>query len=161
MSHGRFVPPEHDKGDANTIGGYQAVHARPAAFEGLDGYSYSVEIVADQTGDADLPWGAYLLFVRWHRTGEQTPAGHLETAYLSRGASDSEVLADVARLPLLAVKELLDACVIAAAAGDAVATPPRRRWWDAMRDEGADESPTPPNGDRAGRALPRLPGSDT
>ena len=135
MSHGRFVPPDHDKGDANTIGGYQAVHARPAAFEGPDGFSYSVEIMADlagdRTGDAALPWGAYILFVRWHRTGEQTPAGHLETDYLSRGSTESEVLADVARLPLSAVKQLLDACVVAASG---TTTP--RRWWDAMRDEG-------------------------
>ena len=131
MSHGRFVPPDHDKGDANTIGGYQAVHARPAAFEGPDGFSYSVELLADRTGDAGLPWGSYILFVRWHRTGEQTPAGHLETDFLARGATEAEVLADVARLPLSAVKLLLDACVVAAS-GTAVP----RRWWDAMRDEG-------------------------
>ena len=135
MGHGRFVPPDHDKGDANTIGGYQAVHARPAAFEGPDGFSYSVEIMADlagdRTGDAELPWGAYILFVRWHRTGEQTPAGHLETDYLARGGTESEVLADVARLPLSAVKDLLDACVVAA-----TGTAAPRRWWDAMRDEG-------------------------
>lgn len=155
MSHARFVPPDHDKGDANTIGGYQAVHARPAAFEGPDGFSYSVEIMADETAgakraetnsalpgavtdsvtdavtDAELPWGAYILFVRWHRTGEQTPAGHLETGYLSRGMTEQEVLADVARLPLSAVKDLLDASVIAATG---TGTP--RRWWDAMRNEG-------------------------
>lgn len=131
MGHGRFVPPDHDKGDANTIGGYQAVHARPAAFEGPDGFSYSVEIVGDRTGDPALPWGAYILFVRWHRTGEQTPAGHLETDYLSRGTTEAEAIADVARLPLSAVKELLDACVIAASG-----TTAPRRWWDAMRDEG-------------------------
>jgi hypothetical protein len=135
MGHGRFVPPDHDKGDANTIGGYQAVHARPAAFEGADGFSYSVEIMSDRASDSPedegLPWRAYILFVRWHRTGAQTPAGHLETGYLSRGASEAEVLADVARLSLSAVKDLLDACVLAATGST---TP--RRWWDAMRDEG-------------------------
>ena len=130
MSHGRFDPPDHDRGDANTIGGYQAVHARPAAFEGRDGFSYSVELLADRTGEAELPWAAYILFVRWHRTGEQTPAGHLETGYLSRGVTEGEVLDDVARLPLSAVKDLLDACVVAA-----TGTTAPRRWWDAMRDE--------------------------
>ena len=30
---GRFLPPDHSRGDANTIGGYTAVHARPAAFD--------------------------------------------------------------------------------------------------------------------------------
>ena len=36
---GKHLPPDHDLGDANTIGGYMAVHARPAAFEGRDGMS--------------------------------------------------------------------------------------------------------------------------
>ena len=130
MHHPRFVPPEPEKGDANTVGGYRAVHARPAAFEGPDGLSYSVEIVADRTGDAERPWGAYLLFVRWHRTGEQGPSGHLETDFLSRGTAEQEVIDDVARLPLAAAKGLLDACVAAAAGGT-----PARRWWDAMRDD--------------------------
>lgn len=133
MHHPRFVPPDPDRGDANTIGGYRAVHDRPAAFEGPDGLSYSVEIVADRTEDAERPWGAYLLFVRWHRTGEQGPSGHLETDYLARGLSEREVLDDVARLPLAAVKGLLDACVAAASGGT-----PTRRWWDAMRDDDTD-----------------------
>ena len=135
MHHPRFVPPDPDKGDANTIGGYRAVHDRPAAFEGPDGLSYSVEIVADRTGDAERPWGAYLLFVRWHRTGEQGPSGHLETDFLTRGTTESEVLDDVARLPLSAVKSLLDASVTAASAGTST-----RRWWDAMRDDEPDAS---------------------
>jgi len=134
---GRYIPPRPELGDPNTLGGYRAVHDRPAAFEGADGISYSVEIVADRTGDAEHPWGAYLLFVRWHRTGEQGPSGHLETDYLSRGASDAEVIADVARLPLANVKSLLDACIVAERGGL-----PTRRWWDAMRDEGGS-----PHGD--------------
>jgi hypothetical protein len=134
---GRYIPPRPELGDPNTLGGYRAVHDRPAAFEGADGISYSVEIVADRTGDAEQPCGAYLLFVRWHRTGEQGPSGHLETDYLSRGASDAEVIADVARLPLANVKSLLDACIVAERGGL-----PTRRWWDAMRDEGGS-----PHGD--------------
>jgi hypothetical protein len=38
MSHARFRQPDHSKGDASTIGGYAAVHDRPAAFEGSDGF---------------------------------------------------------------------------------------------------------------------------
>lgn len=131
---GRYIPPRPELGDPNTLGGYRAVHDRPAAFEGTDGISYSVEIVADQTGDAKQPWGAYLLFVRWHRTGAQGPSGHLETDFLSRGVSEAEVIADVARLPLANVKILLDACILAESG-----KPSTRRWWDAMRDE--DGSP--------------------
>ena len=131
---GRFVPPRPELGDPNTLGGYRAVHDRPAAFEGNDGLSYSVEIVADRTRERGHPWGAYLLFVRWHRTGEQTPAGHLETDFLSRGSSEAEVIADVARLPLSNVKVLLDACIVAERGGV-----PSRKWWDVMRDERGDE----------------------
>ena len=72
---GRFLPPDHSKGDANTIGGYMAVHDRPAAFEGSDGASYSVEIVTDTSGEKDRPFAAYLLFVRW-RQGDPVASGH-------------------------------------------------------------------------------------
>ena len=41
---GQWLQPDHSLGDANTIGGYMRVHARPAAFEGPDGLSYSVAI---------------------------------------------------------------------------------------------------------------------
>ena len=60
----RFQPPDHTKGDPNTLGGYMAVHDRPAAFEGGDGFSYSAEIVTDHTGEPAAPYAAYLLFVR-------------------------------------------------------------------------------------------------
>ena len=73
---GRFLPADHSKGDPNTIGGYMAVHDRPAAFEGSDGASYSVEIVADVSDEKDRPFGAYLLFVRW-REGDPVASGHL------------------------------------------------------------------------------------
>ena len=43
--HAHYRPPDHSKGDESTIGGYMAVHDRPAAFEGSDGFSYSVEII--------------------------------------------------------------------------------------------------------------------
>ena len=49
MMAARFVPPDHSKGDEATIGGYAAVHDRPAAFEGSDGFSYSVEMMAEET----------------------------------------------------------------------------------------------------------------
>ena len=63
--------PRSLAGDANTIGGYAAVHARPAAFEGTDGMSYSVEIVVDETEIAGRPYGAYLLFVRWRASARR------------------------------------------------------------------------------------------
>ena len=66
---GRHLPPDHSRGDERTLGGYAAVHARPPAFEGRDGMSYSVEVLTDATGEAARPYGAYLLFLRWRRIG--------------------------------------------------------------------------------------------
>jgi len=126
----RFQPPDHTKGDANTLGGYIAVHDRPAAFEGSDGFSYSAEIVTDHTGEPTGPYAAYLLFVRWARIGAQSPEGHLETDYLATAATEAGARAAVAAWKLSAVKAALDE-LIAAKRG----APPRRRWWDAMRDD--------------------------
>ena len=89
MSHARYRPPNHSKGDESTIGGYAAVHDRPAAFEGSDGFSYSVEIMAEPTSGGDA-WGAFFLFVKWSRVGAQTPEGHLESDYLAGGSTERD-----------------------------------------------------------------------
>ena len=127
---GRFLPPDHSRGDANTIGGYAAVHARPAAFEGSDGMSYSVEIVVDDTAIAGRPFGAYLLFLRWRRIGSQGIEGHLETDYLAYGATEDDARMAIGKLTLSAVKQMLDDLI-----RERSAQQPTRRWWDAMRDE--------------------------
>ena len=127
---GRFLPPDHSRGDANTIGGYAAVHARPAAFEGSDGMSYSVEIVVDETEMVGRPYGAYLLFLRWRRMGTQGIEGHLETDYLAYGPTEGAAREAIGRLELSAVKQMLDDLI-----REQAAARPARRWWDAMRDE--------------------------
>ena len=126
---GRFLPADHSKGDANTIGGYVAVHDRPAAFEGSDGASYSVEIVTDTTGDSDRPFAAYLLFVRWG-VGDPVARGHVETEFLAYGASEDEVRASVGALSLNDVKARLDGLIKAKSAE-------QKPWWDVMRSEGS------------------------
>lgn len=130
----RFQQPDHTRGDANTLGGYVAVHDRPAAFEGRDGFSYSAEIMIDRTGDAAAPFAAYLLFVRWARIGAQAPDGHLETDYLTTAATEADARAAIGRWQLSAVRTALDG-LIAARSGDA----PSRRWFDAMRDDDGGE----------------------
>ena len=127
---GRFIPPDHSRGDANTIGGYAAVHARPAAFEGSDGMSYSVEIVVDETGIVGRPFGAYFMFLRWRRVGTQGIEGHLETDYLAYGATEDAAREAIGAMMLTAVKRLLDDLI-----GEQSAGRPTRRWWDAMRDD--------------------------
>ena len=91
-----------------------AVHARPAAFEGKDGASYSVEIVADETGERGKQFGAFLLFVKW-RAGDPVAAGHLETDYLEYGATEAEAIAKVGAMKLSEVRSVLDGLIEARA----------------------------------------------
>ena len=124
---GQFRQPDHSRGDANTLGGYMAVHERPAAFEGSDGFSYSVDVVAEPTGDAARPFGACLLFVQWSRIGASAPSGHLETDYLRFGATEEEAAAPLQAMRLDEVRAALEALIRARHGGA-----PARRWWDAM-----------------------------
>jgi hypothetical protein len=126
---GQFRPADHSKGDANTIGGYMAVHDRPAAFEGSDGFSYSVEIVVDHT-DETPPWAAFFLFVKWARIGAQAPEGHVESDYLARGSTEADARSTIGALPLNAVKDVLDALISRRGAPAS-----NRRWLDARRDD--------------------------
>ena len=126
---GRHLPPDHAQGDERTLGGYMAVHARPPAFEGADGRSYSVAVLTDATGDAAAPWGAYLLFPRWRHLGASGVEGHLESAFLAHGATEAEVREAAGRLTLWEVKAVLDE-LVRAEVGE-----PERPWWEVMREE--------------------------
>ncbi len=123
---GRFLPADHEAGDANTIGGYRAVHARPAAFEGKDGASYSVEIVADEVREPQGRFGAYLLFVHWRR-GDPVASGHLETDYIAFGDSEDAARSALGAMLLNDVKRALDELISRAAT-------PSKPWYDVMRD---------------------------
>jgi len=127
---GQWLQPDHSQGDANTIGGYQRVHGRPAAFEGPDGLSYSVALACDRTGDAERPCAAYFIFPRWRRIGASGVDGHLESDYLAWGATPDEALESLGTWTLSAVRAELEARIAALSGGA-----PGRRWWDAMRDE--------------------------
>ncbi len=126
---GRFIPPDPTKGDPNTIGGYMAVHDRPAAFEGLDGASYSVEIVTDASGEQARPFAAYLLFVRW-REGDPVASGHLETEFLAFATTEDEARQMVGAMLLNEVKSQLDTLIN-------TKRTEQIPWWDAMREEGS------------------------
>ena len=107
-----------------------AVHARPAAFEGSDGASYTVAIETDETGERARPVGGYLLFVRWG--GEQPKVtGHIESSFLAWGATADEATLAVGAFSLYEVKKQLDLLVGAKASAS-------RPWWDAMREEGTE-----------------------
>ena len=107
-----------------------AVHDRPAAFEGSDGFSYSVEILAQHEPAESPPWGGFFLFVKWARIGAQSPEGHLESDYVARGSTEAEAIANAGRLSLSDTRKILDALVAPAGAEK-----PSRRWFDVMRDD--------------------------
>ncbi|MBI3790932.1 MAG: hypothetical protein HY275_08635 [Gemmatimonadetes bacterium] len=130
---GRHLPADLSKGDANTIGGYAAVHDRPAAFEGSDGFSYSVELCTDTTGEAARPFGAYLFFLKWKRQGEQGIAGHLESPFVAWGDSAAAALAALGAWPLADVRAELERLIAQAAASEAG----QRRWMDVRPADGA------------------------
>lgn len=127
---GQHLPADHSLGDANTIGGYALVHGRPAAFDGSDGFSYSVELCVDQVNDAGTLWAAYLLFPRWRRIGASGVEGHLETDYVTRAATSEAARHALGALTLQQVRELLESRI------EDTAPPASRRWFDVMRDEG-------------------------
>lgn len=106
-----------------------AVHDRPAAFEGSDGASYSVEIVTDDSGDKHGPYAAYFLFVRWGR-GDPVASGHLETDYLYFADTEEEARRLIGEMKLNEVKAQLDALIRGGKSSQTT-------WWDAMRDEGS------------------------
>jgi hypothetical protein len=107
-----------------------AVHDRPAAFEGSDGASYSVEIVTDESGDKTKPYAAYFLFVRWGR-GDPVASGHLETDYLSFAKTEAEARRVAGEMKLSDVKTRLDALIHGGKSNE-------KTWWDAMRGEGSN-----------------------
>ncbi|MDQ3080855.1 MAG: hypothetical protein M3R07_01415 [Gemmatimonadota bacterium] len=124
---GQFLPADHSKGDANTVGGYTAVHARPPAFEGKDGTSYSVEVMTDTTGETSRPWAGYLMFIRW-RAGDPVAMGHVETDYLRYGSTEEEVRNAVGAMQLNEALAALNKAIELRAG-------PSRPWWESMRDE--------------------------
>ncbi len=123
----QFLQPNFDAGDVNTVGGYAAVHGRPAAFEGSDGYSYSVEILSDEEHAQGESWGAYFFFVKWTRIGASSPEGHLESDVVVRGATEADARDRAGAMSLSDVKRVLDELI-----GRAPGVGPKRKWWDAM-----------------------------
>ena len=138
---GQHLPADHSLGDANTIGGYALVHGRPAAFEGSDGFSYSVELAVDQVNDAGTLWAAYLLFLRWRRLGASGVDGHLETDYVTRATTQAAARNALGAYSLQQVRDLLEQRIAETAPA------PTRRWFDVMRDETDDAANEHTNAD--------------
>lgn len=107
---GRMIPPDHSKGDERSIGGYELVHGRPAALEGTDGFAYSVAILNDESRvPARQPYGAYFLFLRWRRVGEEGVEGHVESEFLEYAGSREGAMQRLRQWPIEKVQDHLNA----------------------------------------------------
>ena len=103
-----------------TLGGYMERHDRPAAFEGLDGAAYSVDVDVEPAEDG-AGFASFLLFIRWADTGAGI-MDHRESDDVAVAATEDAARAAALALPLERVKQILDETI-------------RRR----MRDEGLEE----------------------
>lgn len=106
-SEDRLNPVSPEGADDTSLGGYAAVHGRAAAFEGADGEPYTVAVETEPGEGPEAPWVAYLVFLRWSRSGTAV-MGHLETGDLAAGSTEAEARSLLEALPLSRVKDLLD-----------------------------------------------------
>jgi hypothetical protein len=102
--------------DDATLGGYERIHERPAAFEGSDGLAYSAEVFVDDAPDADGRYGAALLFVRWSPAGDRAELV-LESSCLALADTSAAAAERVRALSLLEVKQQLDETIAAQSGG--------------------------------------------
>lgn len=93
--------------DDGTLGGYLEVHDRPPAFEGPDGYPYTVSVEVERTGDLLAPCLGYLVFPRWASTGVGV-VGHVESPTLVRCRTEREVQERLGALTLSEVRKVLE-----------------------------------------------------
>jgi hypothetical protein len=107
----RLNPLVPEGADDATLGGYQRVYGRAAAFEGCDGEPYTVGVEAEETGDPARPWAAYLVFIRWAPSGTAI-MGHLETDDLAHGATEAEARGVLEALPLRDARAVLDETIL-------------------------------------------------
>lgn len=88
-------------------------HGRPPAFGGSDGAYYSVDtLVTSREEDTDLErgYGGAIMFVQWSGDGAQ-PVSHVETDYLFQSDDRFQVKAELEKLTLQDLKDLLDRLV--------------------------------------------------
>ncbi|MFH1764874.1 MAG: hypothetical protein ABIF09_11840 [Gemmatimonadota bacterium] len=95
----------------STLGGYLGHHNRPPAFDGPDGYPYTVSLEVEKTPNLQAPFSGYLVFPRWAETGAGI-VGHLETPILLHGTSREEVMAALGALTLLEINDHLREAIL-------------------------------------------------
>jgi hypothetical protein len=93
-----------------TFMGYLETHERVPAFEGSDEQPYTVDIDAEETGDPDRPWAAFLVFVRWAGTGAGI-MGHVTSGDVAYGDTEDEARTAALGLTLYDLKSHLDRAI--------------------------------------------------
>ncbi len=104
-------PPRSRLSGRRHPGGYLGLHHRPPAFDGSDGYPYTVSLEVEKTPNLQAPFSGYLVFPRWADTGAGI-VGHLETPMLLHGTSREEVMAALGALTLLDVSDHLREAIL-------------------------------------------------
>ena len=93
-----------------TLAGYIALHNRPPAFAGIDQQPYTVDVDVEPTGDAERPYAAFLVFLRWAETGAGIMA-HNESGDVAFGDTPEAARASALELTLYEIKAELDAAI--------------------------------------------------
>ncbi len=93
-----------------TLGGYIERHDRVPAFEGADGMPYTVDVDTEETGVAERPWVAFLVFLRWAATGAGI-MGHVESGDVASGATEEAARQAAYDLTLYEIRSELDAAI--------------------------------------------------
>ncbi|MEX0912872.1 MAG: hypothetical protein WD737_12975 [Gemmatimonadota bacterium] len=106
----RLNPIAPEDADESTLGGYTAVHGRAPSFEASDGSPYTVALEIDESEEEPGSYAAYLIFLRWANEGSAI-MGHVETGDLATGATAEEARAELEKLTLTRVKEILDEAI--------------------------------------------------
>jgi len=99
-----------DGGADLTLGGYLRHHHRPPAFQGSDGYPYTVSPEVEKTPNLLAPFSGYLVFPRWAESGAGI-VGHLETPILLEERSREDAEASLGSMTLVEVRDLLEEAI--------------------------------------------------
>lgn len=103
-------PPTSTPAPDLTLGGYIQRHNRVPAFQGADDQPYTVDVDVDETGAAERPYVAFLVFIRWAATGAGI-MDHTESPDIAQGATPEAARQAALELSLYEVKAELDAAI--------------------------------------------------
>jgi hypothetical protein len=106
----RDEPAEVREAPDLTLAGYIELHNRVPAFEGTDKQPYTVDIDVEETGNAEKPWTAFLVFIRWAATGAGI-MDHSESGDVAHGSTAEEARQGALDLSLYEVRAELDAAI--------------------------------------------------